>query len=89
MIYYSSAMSKKDQGIKNLDLFEKLMNFLSSKKIDEYSSGDYSFVVFSKKDKQLNEENKKLVIGLKKEGKKVIKAEETGNSKSPWNFVQA
>ena len=89
MIYYSSTMSKKDQGMKNLDLFEKLMNFLSSKKVDEYSSGDYSFVVFSKKDKQLNEENKKLVAGLKKEGKKVIKAEETGNSKSPWNFVQA
>lgn len=82
-------MSKKDQGKKNLDLFEKLMNFLSSKKIDDYSSGNYSFVVFSKKDKQLNEENKKLIIGLKKEGKKVIKAQETGNAKSPWNFVQA
>ena len=82
-------MSKKDQGKKNLDLFEKLMNFLSSKKVDKYSSGNYSFVVFSKKDKQLNEENGNLVAELKKEGKKVIKAEETGNLKSPWNFVQA
>ena len=82
-------MSKKDQGSKNLDLFERLMNFLSSKKVDNYSSGNYSFVVFSKKDKQLNEENKKLVTELKKEGKKVIKAQETGDSKSPWNFVQA
>lgn len=82
-------MSKKDQGKKNLDLFEKLMNFLSLKKVDNYSSGDYSFVVFSKRDKQLNEENKRLVTELKKEGKKVIKAQETGNSKSPWNFVQA
>lgn len=82
-------MSKNDQGKKNIDLFEKLMNFLSSKKVDDYSSGNYSFVVFSKSDKQLNEENKKLIIGLKKEGKKVIKAQETGNSKSPWNFVQA
>ncbi|MEK7559493.1 MAG: hypothetical protein AAB521_04265 [Patescibacteria group bacterium] len=34
-------------------------------------------------------ENRKLVTGLKKEGKRVIKAQETGNSKSPWNFVQA
>lgn len=82
-------MSKKDQGKKNLDLFEKLMNFLSSKKVDDYSSGNYSFVVFSKKDKLLNEENTNLVTELKKEGKKVIKAQETGNSKSPWNFVQA
>lgn len=82
-------MSKKDQGNKNLDLFEKLMNFLSSKKVDKYSAGNYSFVVFSKKDKQLNEENRSLVTELKKEGKKVIKAQETGNSKSPWNFVQA
>ncbi len=82
-------MSKNDQGMKNLDLFEKLMNFLSSKKVDKYSSGDYSFVAFSKKDKQLNEENSKLVTELKKEGKRVIKAQETGNSKSPWNFVQA
>lgn len=82
-------MSKKIQGKKNLDLFEKLMNFLSSKKVDKYSSGDYSFVVFSKKDTKLNEENKKLVVGLKKEGKRVIKAQETGDSKSPWNFVQA
>lgn len=82
-------MSKQDQGKKNLDLLEKLMNFLSSGKVDKYSSGNYSFVPFSKKDKQLNEENSKLVTGLKKEGKKVIKAQETGNSKSPWNFVQA
>lgn len=89
MVYYASIMSKKDQGKKNIDLFEKLMNFLSSKKVDNYSSGNYSFVVFSKGDKQLNEENKELVAELKKEGKKVIKAQETGDSNSPWNFAQA
>lgn len=78
-------MSKKVQIKKNLILTEKLLDYLSSKQTK--SSGKYSYVVFSKEDESLNRENEKLIEGLLEEGKKVIKAEETGDIKNPWHLV--
>ena len=34
-------------------------------------------------------ENEKLAEGLRKEGKKIIKAKETGNKKNPWQLIYA
>ncbi len=77
-------MSKNLQARKNLVLIEKLFDYLSTKK--KTSKGGYSYVVFSKEDKALNKENEKLIEPLLKEGKKVVKATETGNENNPWLF---
>lgn len=73
------------QGDKNIVLAEKLLDYLQTVK---HRSG-YSFVVFSKNDKKLNAQNEKLAQILIKEGKKVIKAEETGDKTNPWNLIYA
>ena len=78
-------MSKKVQTSKNILLTQKLLDYLQTVK---YKKG-YSFVVFSKNDKELNSENEKLAEGLRKEGKKIIKAKETGNKKNPWQLIYA
>lgn len=78
-------MSNKIQTSKNILLTQKLLDYLQTVR---YKKG-YSFVVFSKDDQRLNNANRKLAEGLKKEGKKIIKAEETGNKKSPWNLIYA
>ncbi len=78
-------MSSKIQTSKNILLTQKLLDYLQTV---EYKKG-YSFVVFSKNDQELNNANRKLAEGLKKEGKKIIKAEETGNKKSPWHLIYA
>lgn len=78
-------MSKNLQVKKNLILIEKLFDYLAAKK--KTSKGGYSYVVFSKEDKALNKENEKLIAPLLKEGKKVIKATETGDKNNPWQFI--
>lgn len=80
-------MSKK-QIEKNFDLSEKLAVFLGKnpKKMKAIPK-DSSFVVFSANDKRLNEINEKLVESLEKEGRIVIKAQETTKSGSPWEFT--
>lgn len=80
-------MSKK-QIQKNIQLSEKLANYLA-KNPEEVGKtpSDSSFVVFSIGDKNLNRLNGKLVKDLAKQGKSVIKAEETKSLKTPWVFT--
>lgn len=78
-------MSKNLQVKKNLVLIEKLFDYLTDK--NKVSKGGYSYVVFSKEDEALNRENEKLIEPLLQEGKKVIKATETGNVNKPWAFI--
>lgn len=78
-------MSKKIQTSKNILLTQKLLDYLQTA---SYKKG-YSFVVFSKNDQELNTANEKLAEGLRKEGKKIIKARETGDKKSPWQLIYA
>ena len=75
---------------KNIQLSEKLANFIVSSKqnVKKNATGD-SYVVFSATDKTLNRMNKRLVDTLLKQGKKVIKAEETQDNKNPWKFTLA
>ena len=81
-------MTKHTQFIKNIDLSEKLAVFIA-KNPDEVKNlpEDASFVAFSSTDKKLNDENKKLLESLQKEGRKVIKAEETNDKHNPWKFT--
>ena len=76
-------MSKKQQITKNIQLSEKLADFLADKKV----SGGTSYVVFSATDKKLNIMNNKLIASMMKKGKKVVKAEEAKGNKNSWTFT--
>lgn len=80
-------MTKKTQFTKNIQLSAKLTEYLMEN-IDQAKNNqaDSSYVVFSAEDKKLNKMNSKLVDKMIKEGKTVIKAEETKNSKKPWKL---
>jgi hypothetical protein len=78
-------MSQKQQVTKNLDLSEKLADYLAqnpseSSKLPKKAS----FVTFSAKDKELNEKNEEIVTKLTQQGQTVIKAQETTNDTKPW-----
>lgn len=81
-------MTKSVQFIKNLDLSEKLANYIAKNpsEVKEFPS-DASFVTFSSTDKDLNDANKKLLESLKKEGRNVVKAQETQDKHNPWKFT--
>ena len=83
-------MSKTKQATKNLQLTQKLLDFivLHSKDLPAFITKSSTYVVFSNTDKELNKLNTKLLKEMQAEGKNVIKAEETGNKANPWNFVQ-
>lgn len=81
-------MTKKTQVAKNIQLSAKLTNYLlDNPDAVKSSSSDSSYVVFSAEDENLNKMNSKLVNKLIKEGKTVIKAEETKNNKKPWKII--
>lgn len=80
-------MTKKKQAIKNLDLSQKLAEYIadnpdSVKDLPEKST----FVVFSSVDEALNAQNQKLIKSVLAEGKKVIKAIQTKDKFNPWKF---
>lgn len=83
-------MSTVTQVNKNIRLSNKLAKYFvkNPKKITNYPS-NVSFVIISANDKTLNIVNEKLIKNLKKSGKKVVKAKETKNTSSPWQFNYA
>lgn len=84
-------MSKQQQLEKNLQLSEELMQFLADNPTLSPTNkwGSVSFVVMTKDDKELNKLNSDLIDSLQEEGKKVVKAIQTLDKKSPWQFLQA
>ena len=81
-------MSKKQQTKKNLDLTVKLSDFIASHpELYQTTISGVSIVPFSATDQKLNTENEKLVEGLLEEGKRVVKAQETKNKNTPWEFI--
>lgn len=82
-------MSKK-QIEKNIQLSEKLANYLASNPKElAKRPNSASFVVFSACDESLNRLNERLARNLVSQGKNVIKAEETRDAKNPWVFATA
>ena len=82
-------MSKAQQINLNMQLSEELATFIiANPKILRKYSG-YSYVVFSYSNKELNELNNELVIGIINEGKNVVKAIQTSEKNSPWKFSTA
>lgn len=82
-------MSKAQQINLNMKLSEELATFIiTNPKILKKYSG-YSYVVFSYSNKELNELNNELVIGIINEGKNVVKAIQTSDKNLPWKFSTA
>ncbi|MDO8497727.1 MAG: hypothetical protein Q7S61_04245 [bacterium] len=80
-------MSKAQQIRLNIQLSDKLANFLITQPeiLKKYTG--CSYVVFSSKNPQLNKLNSNLIEELLSEGNEVVKAEETGNLSDPWEFT--
>jgi hypothetical protein len=80
-------MNKKAQAEKNLELMEKLTKFLfAHPDIDHTLPADASIVILSAEDKALNDVNDRLIPGLLKEGKHVVKAQEINSNTNTWEF---
>lgn len=80
-------MSKKMQTSKNIDLTQKLIEFLIKGKNVPELPQDVSFVPFSKSDKKLNTANEELLEDLYKKDKLVVRAEEPKNNKDAWQII--
>ena len=79
-------MPTKTQVTKNLKLSEKLLEYLANNP-NASSEKNVSYIVISKEDNELNKLNMNLARSLIKEGKRVIKATETGDKHNPWKFI--
>lgn len=80
-------MSKKMQTLKNIDLTQKLIEFLIKGKNVPELPQDVSFVPFSKSDKKLNTANEELLENLFKKDNLIAIAKEPKNSKESWQII--
>lgn len=81
-------MSNKIQSKKNLELLSKLANFIAANpRVEANMPSGASYVFFSATDKKLNQANLELAKSLSREGKVVIKAQESEDKEIPWKFV--
>ncbi len=79
-------MSKSQQVKFNIELSEKLANYLVIHPdiLKKYSGA--SFIVISAQNKKLNQKNLTLIKALLIEGKQVVKAIEPPKSTFDWKF---
>lgn len=80
-------MSQKVQTSKNIDLTQKLIDYLVNGKNVPDLPQNVSFVPFSKNDKKLNEANKELLKNISKGEKPVAIAKEPQTKKDPWKII--
>ena len=80
-------MSKKVQTAKNIELTQKLIEYLINGENIPNLPQDVSFVPFSKTDKKLNNANEELLKLLSKEEKPVVIAEEPQTNKGSWELI--
>ena len=78
-------MTKQTQAKKNIQYSGELMKYFIKNKVE--IAPNSSYVIFVKNDKQFNKMNFMLLDGLKEEGKTVIMATKTTDSKAPWTFA--
>lgn len=80
-------MSKKKQLEKNIKLSTKFTSYVENKPdIANKISSSSQYVVLSADDKELNKMNEGIIESLLKQGKKVVKVQETNNPKVPWEL---
>jgi len=75
------------QTSKNIDLTQKLIDYLVNGKNVPELPQDVSFVPFSKSDKKLNEANEELLENISKEDKPVAIAKEPQTKKDSWEII--
>lgn len=80
-------MSKKVQISKNIELTQKLIEYLIKGRNVPSLPQDVSFVPFSKTDKKLNQANEELLERLSKEEKPIVIAEEPKTDKGNWKIT--
>lgn len=78
-------MPTKLQIDKNLKLSEKLLDYLTDN--PQEHEKNVSYIVITKEDNDLNNENLSMAKNLIKSGRKVIKAIETNSKSTPWKFA--
>lgn len=83
-------MSKKKQLEKNIKLSTKFTTYVENvPDVANKISSSSQYVILSADDKELNEMNKGIIESLLKQGKKVVKVQETKNPKIPWELSTA
>lgn len=80
-------MSKKKQTEKNIDLTNKLIDYLVKGKNVPDLPQDVSFVPFSSSDKKLNNANQELLENLSQKDKPIVIANEPKSNKEPWEII--
>lgn len=80
-------MSKKVQTSKNIELTQRLIEYLIKGKNVPSLPQDVSFVPFSKDDKKLNQANEELLEKLSKDDKPIVIAEEPQTNKGNWKIT--
>lgn len=80
-------MSNKIQTEKNIDLSQKLIEYLVNGKNVPELPQDVSFIPFSNTDKELNKANKELLESLSQQDKPVAIAEEPKSGKEAWKII--
>ena len=81
-------MSKKKQLEKNIKLSTKFTSYVENEPdVANKISSSSQYVVLSADDKELNKMNEGIIESLLKQGKKVVKVQETKNSKVPWELL--
>lgn len=82
-------MTRKIQTKKNLELSEKLANYIvNNPEAVKSLPKNVSFIVFSSEDESLNKKNEGFIKSVLAEGKNVVKAIQTKNKSNPWKFSQ-
>ena len=81
-------MSKKKQLEKNINLSTKFTSYVENKPdLANKISSSSQYVILSADDKELNNMNESIIESLVKQGKKVVKVQETNNPKAPWKLL--
>lgn len=80
-------MSNKIQTEKNIDLTQKLIEYLVKGKDVPELPQDVSFVPFSKTDKELNKANEELLVNLSDKDQPLVRAEEPESKNQPWKII--
>lgn len=82
-------MSTNKQTSKNIELTQKLIEYLVKGENVPELPEDVSFVPFSKTDEKLNKANTELLVSIYQEEKPVAIAEEPKSEKQSWNIIPA
>ena len=83
-------MTSNTQAKKNLELASDLASYIvDNPDATSMFPPAVSFIMFSKKDKKLNEVNEKLIISHSNQGYTMVKAQQTDDPKKRWIFSAA